>query len=316
MKISEIKVGNSLKYDYKDEEGKDRTLIGMFVSVPKGTNEGLFIGYIKGLNEVKEYRVLFADSQKKADEITKNSWNYNYIYGMVPRNFSPTRMPKKISEKLRRTVREGVKVVETQNKIKALEKEIKKLQKEKSAEGEIFREELNELNEVVKLNTRMDFSQLTEKELTHLYIKQLQKLLSKKNLERSPFSFHKNKMNYEGTQVYGSIDIAFERELWGEVDGHESFDDMVAMMGKEASVRELRAMAKRITEGNNGVQVIASDFVQWDVDEMKFRPFLTFSIGLRVTDYNKAKKVGEKLIDDIHYHGTKMSQLERRRIFW
>lgn len=315
MKISEIKTGNSLKYDYKDEEGKERTLIGTFVSVPKGKEEGLFIGYIKGLNEVKEYKVLFANSQKAADEITNNLWDYRNTYGMVPRNFSPTRMPKVISDKLKRAVREGKKVVETKNKIKEYEKEIEKLHYQMSAEGAVLREELEDLDEVVKLNSRMDFSQLTEREMTRMYLEQLEQLSTQKNQEATPFYFSEKNMKYDGEQIYGHINISFERELWGEVDGYESFDDMVAMLGQEAPVKALRETAKRITEGDNGIQVIASDYVQWDVDEMKYRPFLNFTLGLRVTDYNKAKKVGKELIENIHHYGIKMSQRERRS-FW
>ena len=131
MKISEIKDGMSLKYDAITITGKKKetyTLVGMFMDLPKSfkyegkpyQSYGKFIGYIKGSGQLQELQVYFYNSD---EEVTKELENRTSQVEL-PMNInrvSATRMPKVISDHLKKLHKQYQEEKKRQSEIRKLE---------------------------------------------------------------------------------------------------------------------------------------------------------------------------------------------------
>lgn len=154
MKISEIKDGMSIKYEairLKNEINKkvvqeSYTLIGMFMELPKvyqGGNgrtyqkEGKFIGYKKGSNQLQEVKVYFHES----DEVVIKELDRTVMIGSLPMNInrlSATRMPKVISDHLKRLHKQYQEEIKYRDELQRLAERSKVMsEKSKQVKGTI-----------------------------------------------------------------------------------------------------------------------------------------------------------------------------------
>ena len=135
MKISEVKDGVSLKYEAITITGKTKepyTLIGMFMELP--TNfikegreyhiSGKFIGYIKGSGQLQELSVSFYNSDEDANKAFRDRFSQNDLPININR-LSATRMPKVISDHLKKLHKQYQEESKLQENLRKLDKKSK-----------------------------------------------------------------------------------------------------------------------------------------------------------------------------------------------
>ena len=169
MKISELRDGMSLKYEYIDIKEKNKeayTLIGTFMTLPKKVKDGIasydqlpgiFVGYIKGSNQLKKVHVYLFKTDKEV--LIFNSKGYKTdLLAMNVNRLSATRIPKVISDHLHKLHKQY------QDDLK-LQMEISRLQRESSKKNKTIESLSETLSNNLKAEILPDYKSLSDLEM-------------------------------------------------------------------------------------------------------------------------------------------------------
>lgn len=201
MKISEVKDGISLKYEgvtVTRQKQEPFTLVGMFMEIPKSykagdgnnyQNGGTFIGYIKGTNQLKTLTVYFYNS----DKAVAKDLDYRVKKEEFPMNIerlSATRMPKVISDHLKRLHKQ----YQEENK---RQEEIERLEQQSNKANETLEKLSTTLANSLKKELKLDLKRTPEYDLY---------TSAKKDLELRILARDNSKKRYEVSDIYVNTD--------------------------------------------------------------------------------------------------------------
>ena len=224
MNISELRDGMSLKYEsiaIKEKNKEAFTLIGTFMTLPKKVKEGtasfdqlpgIFVGYIKGSNQLKKVHVYLFKTDKEV--LNFNSKGYKpELLAMNVNRLTSTRIPKVISDHLKKLHKQY------QDDLK-IQMEITRLQKESSKKNKTIDSLSETLDNNLKESLKPDYKALSDLEMYSSAAEILKKERHKYNVT-SISGYESLYINLKLEMLYNPSAMGLFNEYDGSISWHK-----------------------------------------------------------------------------------------------